>query len=104
MLKKTVIALMALVFAVALVAPAKANAQVSIGVQVGPVVAPPPYGYVVVRPSPYVVAPAPYVVAPPRYVYPPYVYPGPVVVGRRWYPRPYPYAGYAVPRPYPWRR
>lgn len=97
MWKKTMIALAALVFAVMLVAPAKANARVVVGVGVGPVVAN-PYGYVVGRPGPYVVAPAPYVAVAPGYVYS-----GPVAVGGRWCARPYAYRGYAVRRPY-WRR
>jgi len=101
MLKKTIIALLALVIAVLLVAPATANAQVVVGVGVG---APHHYGYVGVRP--YVVAPAPYVAVTPGYAYPPYAYSGPVVVGGRWYPRPYAYAyrGYPVRHPYGWRR
>ena len=102
MLKKTIIALLALVFAVLLVAPSTANAQVVVGVGVGRVF-PRPYGYVAVRPAPYVIAPAPYVA--PGYVYP-YAYAGPVVVGGGWYPRPYahPYRGYAVRHEYGWRR
>jgi hypothetical protein len=104
MLKKTIIALLALVFAVLLVAPSTANAQVVVGVGVGRVY-PRPYGYVAVSPGPYVVAPAPYVAVSPGYVYP-YAYPGPVVVGGRWYPRSYayPYRGYAVRHEYGWRR
>jgi len=50
MLKKTIIALLALVIAVLLVAPATANAQVVVGVGVGRVF-PRPYGYVAVRPA-----------------------------------------------------
>lgn len=106
MLKKTMVVLAGVVFAAALVVPARANAQVAVGVGaggirlgvgVGPVV-PRPYGYVAVPAVPYVVAPAPYVaVVPPRYVYP-----GPVFVGGRWYPRPYAYRWHPVPRPY-WR-
>ncbi|MGD0975448.1 MAG: hypothetical protein ABR866_15265 [Candidatus Korobacteraceae bacterium] len=100
MLKKTIIALLALVIAVLLVAPATANAQVVVGVGVGRVF-PRPYGYVAVRPGPYVVAPAPYVAVSPGYVYP-----GPVVVGGRWCARPYAYhyRGYEVRHPYGWRR
>ena len=59
MLKKTIITLLALVFAVLLVAPSTANAQVVVGVGVGRVY-PRPYGYAAVSPGPYVVAPAPY--------------------------------------------
>jgi hypothetical protein len=98
MLKKTIIALLALVIAVLLVAPATANAQVVVGVGR---VFPRHYGYVAVSPGPYVVAPAPYVAVSPGYVYP-----GPVVVGGRWCSRPYayPYRGYEVRHPYGWRR
>ena len=51
MLKKTIITLLALVFAVLLVVPATANAQVVVGVGVGRVY-PRPYGYVAVSPGP----------------------------------------------------
>ena len=97
MLKKTTIALLVLVFAGLLIAPAAAKAQVVVGVNVGPVVRHP---YVVVRPSPYVVAPAPYVAVSPGYVCPPAV-----VVGGVWHPRPYAYRyrGYVVRHPYGWR-
>jgi hypothetical protein len=100
MLKKTIIALLALVIAVLLVAPATANAQVVVGVGVGRVF-PRPYGYVAVRPGPYVVAPAPYVAVSPGYVYP-----GPVVVGGRWCARPdaYHYRGYEYRHRDGWRR
>jgi len=57
MIKKTVLALFSLVFAMALVAPPKANAAVVVGIGVGP-----GPGYVA-----------------------PYVYPGRVVVGYRPY-------------------
>jgi hypothetical protein len=100
MLKKSVAALFGLVFAVALITPPKANAEVVIGVGVG---ARPAYGYVVARPHPYAyVAPAPYVAYAPGYVYPPVVYPGNVVVGVG-YTRPYAYR-YDVRRGYGWRR
>jgi hypothetical protein len=102
MLKMTMFGLLALLFAVLLVAPTTANAQVVVGVGVGPVI-PRPYGYVAVRPGPYVVAPTPYVAVSPGYVYP-YAYPGPVLVGGRWCPRPYVYHGYAVRHPCGWRR
>jgi hypothetical protein len=86
MLKKTLLAMFGLVFAIALVAPPKANAAVVIGVGVGPR---PAYGFVVGHPRPYgyapYVAPAPYAAYGPGYVYPPYVYPGRVVVGYRPY-------------------
>jgi hypothetical protein len=97
MVKKTMIVLLALVFAGLLAVPATANAQVVVGVGVGPVVR--PYGYVGVRP--YVAAPAPYVAVAPGYAYP-----GPVVVGAGWCPRPYAYhyRGYVVRHPYGWRR
>jgi hypothetical protein len=82
MIKKTVLALFSLVFALALITPAKANAQV------------------VVR-----VAPRPYVYVAPPYpaYYGPYAYPGRVFIGGRWYPRPYAY-GYVGPHRYGWRR
>jgi hypothetical protein len=100
MLKKTVLVLFALVFAVALITPPKADAEVVIGVGVG---ARPGFGYVVARPRPYAyVAPAPYVAYGPGYVYPPYVYPGRVFVGGARYGRPYAYR-YAGPRRYGWR-
>ncbi len=99
MVKKTIIALLALVIAVLLVAPATANAQVVVGVGVGPVVR--PYGYVAVHPRSYVVAPAPYVAVSPGYVYP-----GPVLVGGRWCARPYAYhyRGYEYRHRDGWRR
>ena len=79
MLKKSVAALFGLVFAMALIIPPKANAEVVVGVGVG---VRPGYGYVVARPQPRIyVAPAPYVAYAPGYVYPPAVYPGRVVVG-----------------------
>lgn len=100
MMKKAVLALFGLVFALVLVAPPKANAEVVVGVGV---VSRPAYGYVVARPRPYVyVAPAPYVAYGPGYVYPPYVYPRRVVVGPEC-ARPYAYR-YAGPRRYGWRR
>jgi hypothetical protein len=70
MFKKSVLALFALVFAVALAAPPKAHAGVAIGVAVAPA-----YGYVEAAPQPYVyAAPAPYVEYAPDYVYAPYAY------------------------------
>jgi hypothetical protein len=97
MLKKTVLALFGLVFAMALITPPKANAEVVIGVGVG---ARPAYGYVVARPRPYVyVAPAPYVAYAPGYVYPP-VYREHGWVGRE-YARPY---RHEERRGYGWRR
>jgi hypothetical protein len=99
-LKKSMLALFGLVFAMALITPPKANAEVVIGVGVG---ARPAYGYVIARPRPYVyVAPAPYVAYAPGYVYPPVVYPGNIVVGLG-YARPYAYR-YAGRRGYGWRR
>jgi hypothetical protein len=101
MLKKSMLALLGLVFAMALVTPQKANAEVVVGVGLG---ARPAYGYVVARPHPYgFVAPAPYVAYAPGYVYPPVVYPGNVVVGLG-YARPYAYRRYAGRRGYGWRR
>lgn len=80
MIKKMALGLFSLVFAMALVAPPKANAAVVVGVGVGPRAG---YGVVVARPRPYLyVAPAPYGTG---YVYPPYVYPGRVAVGFRPY-------------------
>jgi hypothetical protein len=88
MLKKSVLALFGLVFAMALITPPKANAEVVIGVGVG---ARPAYGYVVARPHPYgYIAPAPYVAYGPGYVYPPVVYREHAWVGRE-YARPYAY-------------
>jgi len=96
MFKKTVLALFGLVFAMALVAPPKANAAVVVGVGVA---SGPGYGYVVARPRPYVyVAPAPYVAYGPGYVYPAYGCPR-VVAGYR----PYGYR-YEGRRGYGWRR
>jgi hypothetical protein len=95
MIKKTVLALFSLVFAMALVAPPKANAAVVVGIGVGPR---PAYGFVVAHPRPYVyVAPAPYVAYGPGYVAP-YVYPGRVVVGYRPYGYRHDWHGYG------WRR
>jgi hypothetical protein len=51
MYKKAALALFGLVFAVALIAPPKATAQIHIGVRIG---SPEPYGMVVVQPAPYV--------------------------------------------------
>ena len=88
MVRKSVAALFGLVFAVALITPPKANAEVVIGVGVG---ARPAYGYAVVRPRPYVyVAPAPDAAYAPGYVYPPVVYREHAWVGRE-YARPYAY-------------
>jgi hypothetical protein len=97
MLKKWVAALFGLVFAMALITPPKANAEVAVRVGVG---ARPGYGYVVARPRPYVyVAPAPYMGYAPGYVYPPDVYPGIAFgVGPA---RPY---GYRYEGPHGWRR
>jgi len=82
MLKKSILALLGLVFAMALITPPKANAEVVIGVGVG---ARPAYGYVVARPRPYVyVAPAPYVAYGPGHVYPPVVYRERGWVGREY--------------------
>jgi hypothetical protein len=60
MLKKITLTLFGLVFAVALIAPPKATAQVHIGVRIGG----PSYGYVVQQ-SPYYVYDDPYVVYAP---------------------------------------
>lgn len=99
MLKKSLLALFGLVFAMALITPPKANAEVVIGVGVG---ARPAYGYVVARPHTYVyAAPAPYVAYDPGYVYPPAAYPANVVVGVG-YARPYAYR-YAGWRGREWR-
>jgi hypothetical protein len=100
MMKKVMIAVVALMFAAVLAAPSKANAQVVFRLGVGPLVvgnAP-----VVVAPAPVMVAPAPYVAYGPGYVYPPVVYPGNVVVGVG-YARPYGYR-YGGGRGYGWRR
>jgi len=96
MVKKTVLALFGLVFAMALIVPAKANAEVVVGVGVG---ARPGYGVVVVHPRPYAyVAPAPYVSYGPGYVYPPYRYHGHFVAERRPYDYRHEWRGYG------WRR
>lgn len=97
MLKKTVLALFGLVFAMALITPPKASAGVVVGVGVAPFVPAPAYGYVV-QPRPYVYVAPPYVAYAPRYVYP-----GRVFVAGRPYPGPYAYR-YAGPRGYGWRR
>jgi hypothetical protein len=77
MIKKTALALFSLLFALALITPPKANAEVVVGVGVAPR---PAYGYVVARHRPYAyVAPVPYVAYGPGYVYPPVVYPNVVV-------------------------
>ncbi len=68
MLKRTVSALFGLVFALALMTPAKANAAVVVGVGAAPA-----YGYVAARPYGYV-APAAYVACGPGYVHRPYFY------------------------------
>ena len=95
MMKKAMVAVVALMFAAMLAAPSKANAQVVFRVGVGPVV---------VGNAPVVVAPAPapYVAYAPGYVYPPVVYPGNVVVGLG-YARPYAYR-YDGRHGYGWRR
>lgn len=95
MLKKTMFAVVALMFAAVLAAPTKASAQVVFRVGVGPV------AVVAPAPAPVVVAPAPVAVA-PYVVAPGYVYPN-VVIGGRWYPRGYAYRGYA-PHYNGWRR
>jgi hypothetical protein len=100
MLKKSLAALFGLVFAMALITPPKANAEVVVGLCVG---ARPAFGVVVARPRPYAyVAPAPYMAYAPGYVYPPVVYPGNVVVGLG-YARPYAYR-HEWRRGYGWRR
>jgi hypothetical protein len=84
MMKKAMVAVVALMFAAVLAAPSKANAQVVFRVGVGPVV-------VSNAPAPVVVAPAPYVAYAPAYVYPaPVVYREHAWVGRG-YARPYAY-------------
>jgi hypothetical protein len=94
--KKSIVALLGLLFAIALITPPKANAAVVIGV--GPAYVGigrhyvRPYAYV--APAAYV--PAPYVAYGPGYVYPPYVYPR-VIVGRGYGYGYYGHRGY-------WRR
>ena len=69
MTKKMVLAMFGLAIALAVASPVKANAEVAIGVNIGPVFARPAYGYVYVHPRPYVYARS--------YGYAPvYVYPG----------------------------
>ena len=71
MLKQTALALFGLVFAMALIIPPKANAQVVVGVGMVPFVPRPAYGYVVVQPRPYVyVAPPPYGKSQSKPIYP----------------------------------
>jgi hypothetical protein len=96
MMKKAMVAVVALMFAAVLATPSKANAQVVFRLGVGPVAVVAPV------PAPVVVAPAPYVAYAPGYVYPPVVYPGNVVVGVG-YARPYGYR-YGGWREYGWRR
>jgi hypothetical protein len=72
MTKPTVFALLGLALAITLASPSRASAGVVIGVGIGPVYAPPAYGYVVVHPRPYFY-PRPYVYT-PGYVYPAYGY------------------------------
>jgi hypothetical protein len=81
MMKKMMVAMVALMFAAMLAAPSKANAQVVFRMGIGPVV---------VGNAPFVVAPAPYVAYGPGYVYPPVVYREHGWVGRE-YARPYAY-------------
>ena len=95
MIKKAALALFGLICAIGITAPQKANAQVGVGVYVGP--------------RPVYVAPRPVVVA-PAYAYTFYA-PGRVFVGGYWYPRWYAYRhfGYRAyyGRPYyrhGWRR
>ena len=98
MLKKSIVALFGLLFAMALITPPKANAAVAVGIGVGPAyvgVGRPyvrPYAYA--APAP--IVPAPYVAYAPGYVYPA-VYPT-VAVG---YGRGYRYYGHYG---YGWRR
>jgi hypothetical protein len=92
MMKKAMIAVVALMFAALLAAPSKANAQLVFRVGVGPVV---------VGNAPVVVAPAPYVAYAPGYVYPPVVYREHAWVGRE-YARPYAYR-YDERRDHGWR-
>ena len=100
MLKRGLVVLAALIFAVMLAARAKANAQLAVGVGIGVGVAR-PYGVVAVRPGPYVAVPGPYVAVAPGYVYPPYIHPERVFVGGRWCPPPYAYRhGYPIAHPY----
>lgn len=81
MMKKTVLAMVGLAFALTLASPSRANAAVVVGLNVGPVYARPAYGYVYVHPRPYIYA-RPYAYA-PAYVYPNYGYYG--RVGRGYY-------------------
>jgi hypothetical protein len=102
MIKKAALALFSLVLGVGMMAPQKANAQVGIGVYVGP-------RPVYVAPHPVYVAPRPVVIVPP-YAFNVFA-PGRVFVRGYWYPRWYAvryfgYRGY-YGRPYyraRWRR
>ena len=95
MTKRSVLAILGLAIALTLVTPSKASAGVVIGVRVGPVVARPAYGYVVVHPRPYYARPHFYA---PAYVYPAKAYYGGFYRGGRWYPRGYVSRAYAGPR------
>ncbi|HEY1263040.1 MAG TPA: hypothetical protein VGF06_05915 [Terriglobales bacterium] len=92
MKKSALLLMLGLGAALLLAAPSKANAQVFIGVHIGPV-APRP-AYVVVHPRPY-----PRVYYRPRAVVAPvYVRPAPRFYYReRWYPRPVVYRRYVAP-------
>lgn len=85
MIKKTVLALCSMIFAVGLFTPAKADAQVVVRV----------------APRPYVYVAPPVVAYGPRYYNPSY-YPGRVFIGGRWVARPYGY--HYGPRYHGWRR
>lgn len=85
MVKSSVLAMFVLALMFALGSPSKASAQVAFGVRIGPVYAPPAYGYVYAHPRPYYYA-RPYAYA-PAYVYPGYGYSGYVDRDRRSYYR-----------------
>jgi hypothetical protein len=94
MKKWTILATLSLAAAMVFATPAKANAEVFVGVRIGRVVPRPAYVAVVPRPYygyPYAYYPRPVVVA-PAYVAPGFYYRG------RWCPRPYAYRRYYGPR------
>jgi hypothetical protein len=98
MKKGMIFSVLGLAIAMIFATPSQANAQVFVGVHIGPVVPRP--AYVVVQPRPYVYPyaydPRPVVVT-PAYVAPVYVRSGYYYRGR-WCPQPYGYRGYYGPR------
>jgi len=108
MLKKSLIAALAVAFAVTLITPPTAHAAqvaVTVGVGVGPVVPRPGYGYVVACPRPYVAVPGPYVTYGPGYVHARPFYPYHHYEVRYWHPRDFDHGRYYRDHDHgPWRR